>query len=323
MRLMIRTLKFGVRKRFVRLLDKNMKVLNLISRWIAGPVVLYSVHNPYADNNHHRSQNNSSTNLGVAILLQGPVDQNPKATLRTVSLYRAQWPNIPVVVSTWVKSDKNILASLQNLGAHIQLNEIPAYNGISNSNYQIVSTMGGLQYIKGLGLNLTLKSRVDQCLFNSRSIFLLKQMLQEYGDRIVTTDFNSFLFRLFSPNDQLMFSRTEILEEFWSAAAQQGNKLEAVPGPVESKFLISFLQSKGMLVQQDLISSLSVYRDHYAFINYEDLDLVWNKGSFRNLRSRFPQENYPSNISFVRNLDWLNLQKSLDPYLQDFKSIRD
>ena len=142
-------------------------------------------------------------------------------------------------------------------------------------------------------------------------------MLKEFGDRIVTTDFNSFLFRLYSPNDQFMFAKTEKLMEFWNAANTDWRKLQSITGPVESKFLISFLRAKGMPVRQDLRSSLEIYRDIYAFMNYEDLDLVWNKGSFRNLRSRFPQEFYPSSSSFVRHQDWLNLQQSMDSYIED------
>jgi hypothetical protein len=322
MRGVIQTLKVNARKRFARIVDKSLQILNLIARWIDGPIVLYSIQSLPDKENQIESPFRKSLNFDIAILLQGPVNQNPEATMRTVSMYRSYWPEVPVVISTWTSSDNEVISNLRNLGAHIQLSDEPKFSGSSNSNYQITSTIAGLQYIEELGSQLTLKTRVDQCLYNSRSLSLLKRMLQEYGDRIVTTDFNSFLFRLYSPNDQLMFSDTSMLQEFWNAAVQKASFFEDIPGPVESKLLISFLKSRGMKVAEDLRSSLEVYRDLYAFVNYEDLDLVWNKGSFRILRSRFPQEIYPSKISFVRNQDWLNLQKGLDNYLEDFSQIK-
>jgi hypothetical protein len=313
----IQSLKVKSLKIFIRIVDKSLKLLNSLSQLINGPTVLYEVHSFYNETKNNNAQNVKSVNSDIAILMQGPIDQNILATIQTVKMYQSYWPEVPVVISTWVSSKRENIESLNELGAFVELSEEPKIPGISNANYQISSTIAGLERISTLGISTALKTRVDQTLFNSRSLVLLDRMLKEFGDRIVTTDFNSFLFRLYSPNDQFMFAKTEKLMEFWNAANTDWRKLQSITGPVESKFLISFLQAKGMPVRQDLRSSLEIYRDIYAFMNYEDLDLVWNKGSFRNLRSRFPQEFYPSSSSFVRHQDWLNLQQSMDSYIED------
>ena len=306
----------------IRIIDKSFKILNRVSRAIGGPIILYKLHSNHDGYVSTRPSESQEYLRDIAILMQGPINQNLEASVRSLKLYKSLWPKIPVIISTWDSSIPEYINVLSREGADIVFVKEPLNPGISNSNYQICSTLAGLERSEQLGSRFTLKTRVDQSINNIQSLRILKKTFEDYGNRIVTTDFNSFLFRLFSPNDQLMFSETQKLLQFWNASSSRVG-FDDIPGPVESKFLISFLDSDGLTVEQSIQNSLKIYRDIYAFVNFEDLDLLWHKGNYRDLRSRFPQEDYPSITSFIRNHDWMNLQSNLDMYIQDYNLIQD
>jgi len=218
-------------------------------------------------------------------------------------------------------SDPGIVKNLKTLGAEVVLSDEPDIPGPSNANYQVTSTLAGIKKLQDLGASNCLKTRVDQVLHNSRSLNLLRTLLNDYEDRLITTDFNSFLFRLFSANDQLMFGKTSLLEEFWIASKDLEWQSDA-SSPIEAKLLQKFLRARGIAKSQNIVDSLETYRDFYYFVDFEDLDLFWHKGTYRDLRARFPQVVYPSSYSFIRSYDWRMLNKDLGPYVQDYERLK-
>jgi hypothetical protein len=232
------------------------------------------------------------------------------------------WPGAHVIVSTWKSSDPGIVKNLKLLGAEVVLSDEPDIPGPSNANYQVTSTLAGIKKLQDLGVSNCLKTRVDQVLYNSRSLNLLRNLSNDYEDRLITTDFNSFLFRLFSANDQLMFGKTSLLEEFWVASKDLEWQSDA-NSPIEAKLLQKFLRARGIIKSHNIVESLETYRDFYYFVDFEDLDLFWHKGSYRDLRARFSQVVYPSNYSFIRSYDWRMLNNDLGPYVQDYEKLKE
>ena len=261
---------------FVKLLDKTMRTLNGLSRSLGGPLITYKVSGQIEQKTVAlvRAENRSNSDIGIVI--QGPVNKIGIQLGQTVKQYKELWPGTHVIVSTWKSSDPGILKNLKALGAEVVLSDEPDLPGPSNANYQVTSTLAGINKLQDLGVLMCLKTRVDQVLYNSRSLNVLRTILNEYEDRIITTDFNSFLFRLYSANDQLMFGKTDLLEEFWSASKDIEGQSEA-GGPIEAKLLQNFLGARGISKSQDIVGSLETYRDFYNFVDHEDLDLFWHK----------------------------------------------
>ena len=318
----LRLRKIHTQRLIVKLLDKVMRALNSFSRFLGGPLISFKVIEQLEQEAlvFARTVNRSISDTGIVI--QGPVNNMGIQIGKTVELYREMWPGALVIVSTWKSSDPGIVKNLKMLGAEVVLSDEPDIPGPSNANYQVTSTLAGIKKLQDLGVSNCLKTRVDQVLYNSRSLNLLRNLSNDYEDRLITTDFNSFLFRLFSANDQLMFGKTSLLEEFWVASKDLEWQSDA-NSPIEAKLLQKFLRARGIIKSHNIVESLETYRDFYYFVDFEDLDLFWHKGTYRDLRARFPQVVYPSNYSFIRSYDWRMLNKDLGPYVQDFERLKE
>ena len=299
-----------------------IRALNSFSRFLGGPLISYKVIDQLDQDGLVLARAVNRSNSDIGILIQGPVNNIGNQLGKTVELYREMWPGAHVIVSTWKSSDPGIVKNLKTLGAEVVLSDEPDRPGPSNANYQVTSTLAGIRKLQDLGASSCLKTRVDQVLHNSRSLNLLRTLSNDYEDRLITTDFNSFLFRLFSANDQLMFGKTSLLEEFWIASKDLEWQSDA-SSPIEAKLLQKFLRARGIAKSQNIVDSLETYRDFYYFVDFEDLDLFWHKGTYRDLRARFPQVVYPSSYSFIRSYDWRMLNKDLGPYVQDYESLKE
>ena len=306
----------------LKLLDKVIRALNRFSRFLGGPLISYKVIDQLDQDGLVLARAVNRSNSDIGILIQGPVNNIGNQLGKTVELYREMWPGAHVIVSTWKSSDPGIVKNLKTLGAEVVLSDEPDMPGPSNANYQVTSTLAGIKKLQDLGASNCLKTRVDQVLHNSRSLNLLRTLSNDYEDRLITTDFNSFLFRLFSANDQLMFGKTSLLEEFWIASKDLEWQSDA-SSPIEAKLLQKFLRARGIAKSQNIVDSLETYRDFYYFVDFEDLDLFWHKGTYRDLRARFPQVVYPSSYSFIRSYDWRMLNKDLGPYVQDYERLKE
>ena len=299
-----------------------IRALNRFSRFLGGPLISYKVIDQLDQDGLVLARAVNRSNSDIGILIQGPVNNIGNQLGKTVELYREMWPGAHVIVSTWKSSDPGIVKNLKTLGAEVVLSDEPDRPGPSNANYQVTSTLAGIRKLQDLGASSCLKTRVDQVLHNSRSLNLLRTLSNDYEDRLITTDFNSFLFRLFSANDQLMFGKTSLLEEFWIASKDLEWQSDA-SSPIEAKLLQKFLRARGIAKSQNIVDSLETYRDFYYFVDFEDLDLFWHKGTYRDLRARFPQVVYPSSYSFIRSYDWRMLNKDLGPYVQDYERLKE
>ena len=299
-----------------------IRALNSFSRFLGGPLISYKVIDQLDQDGLVLARAVNRSNSDIGILIQGPVNNIGNQLGKTVELYREMWPGAHVIVSTWKSSDPGIVKNLKTLGAEVVLSDEPDMPGPSNANYQVTSTLAGIRKLQDLGASSCLKTRVDQVLHNSRSLNLLRTLSNDYEDRLITTDFNSFLFRLFSANDQLMFGKTSLLEEFWIASKDLEWQSDA-SSPIEAKLLQKFLRARGIAKSQNIVDSLETYRDFYYFVDFEDLDLFWHKGTYRDLRARFPQVVYPSSYSFIRSYDWRMLNKDLGPYVQDYERLKE
>lgn len=98
----------------------------------------------------------------LAIIMQGPLVLEDEFTEETVRIYDKLFPGVRVIVSTWMDEDANTIDKLNKLdNCSVVLNEYPKCSGVRNTNYQIVSTMSGLEEAKRRGAKYVFKTRCD------------------------------------------------------------------------------------------------------------------------------------------------------------------
>ena len=261
----------------------------------------------------------------IGILIQGPIT-HPQFLADAFANYSKIFPEAVVCLSTW-ENEPLVSQFRQIRNLHIVENSRPKNPGVSNLNLQAVSTYEGLSKLEEFGADNVLKIRSDQAILNTAALERMQKRLvtipPKKFKRILTTDFNSFLFRPYSANDQLMYASVDTLKEFWGAYLNRETygTIDSKDDFAERLLLKSYLGFLGIPFEGTLRQSLTAYRDLYCFIDNEELDLFWIKGTHRTLRSRFAQQVFPSHDTFVRFSDWLQLQDSVDIYLDYFSNM--
>ena len=144
-----------------------MRTLNSLSRSLGGPLITYKVSGQIEQKTVALVREENRSNSDTGIVIQGPVNKIGIQLGQTVKQYKELWPGTHVIVSTWKSSDPGILKSLKALGAEVVLSDEPDLPGPSNANYQVTSTLAGINKLQDLGVLMCLKTRVDQVLYNS------------------------------------------------------------------------------------------------------------------------------------------------------------
>lgn len=267
-----------------------------------------------------RESSQSDKTSDAAILIQGPIIY-PSFLDKTINFYASNYPRVPIILSTW-KNDRNI-EKLKNVNKVLLIeNEPPTSPGISNINFQVLSTLSGLKLASERNAIYVLKIRSDQGLFSSNFLeqfrFSLATAPNSRFKRIATTDFNSFLFRPNSPSDQIQFAETGVLLNFWSAYNSDNLMDGSFP---EEILLTAYLSKLGIPNSRSLRQTLEIYRDFYLFLDSSDLGLVWRKGSWRIPDSRFNQLSRSSLLRFVSPDEWRRLQVDLESVLEEATAL--
>lgn len=98
----------------------------------------------------------------VAIIIQGPIVERDSFTLESVRLYKKIYKECEIIVSTWNTVNSTVLKQFEKENIHVVLSEEPKYSGIGNINYQVRSTVAGIDYAKKLGAVFVLKTRLTR-----------------------------------------------------------------------------------------------------------------------------------------------------------------
>lgn len=100
----------------------------------------------------------------IAIVLQGQIKYEDSFTEKTIRNYRFLYPNTPIIVSTWKGEVTNSFHKIcEELNVIIIENEYPDSQGFWHVNYQIRSSLSGIEYAKqNLNVQYIFKTRTDQ-----------------------------------------------------------------------------------------------------------------------------------------------------------------
>lgn len=258
----------------------------------------------------------------TAIVIQGPLALENHFTLNSVLLYRQHYPESEIIVSTWRGQSSEELGSIERAGASVVLSDLPAYSGISNTNYQIVSTRAGIEAACDSGKGYVLKTRTDQRFYAPSSLEFLLNLLQMFPvkgrwkqkRRIAGISLNTFKYRLYGMSDMFLFGGAEDLLEYWQCPLDK-RRLEDLPKAegiyrhsflrvCEVYFCTEYLARLGRELGWTLADSYAAFGDHFIVVNAADLDLIWPKYSRSEVRWPSYQRMEHQQMDFR---EWLNL----------------
>lgn len=268
---------------------------------------------------------NKYSEKDTAIVIQGPIVRERDFTLETVKTYINIFPTAHIILSTWSDED---MKDFKDLGIEILLNKKPGHPGISNINYQIVSTYNGIMTVKKLNVTYILKTRTDQRIYNEKTLDYFKDLLKTFPiektkkpkARIVATDMNTFKYRPYSISDMVLFGYFEDMINYWSLDTDTRenkkygyeNVLEWSQNRLCEVFLsANYLEKMGENLTWSISDSWKQYTDYFCIADRSMIDMYWFKyeknKEYRN--KKYGGDYMNEEFGFI---DWLRLYNSKD-----------
>lgn len=242
----------------------------------------------------------------VAIVIQGPLVLEDNFTLETVKIYKKNYPEHLIIVSTWNDISDSQLNAFKSIGVELVLNEKPALVGALNVNLQIVSSKNGILKAKELGCNYVYKTRTDQRFYALNITSYLLTVLQQQplvGDktsqklRLVSASMTTVKYRPYGLGDMFMFGDIDDMLLYWDSKLDDRKMMKndipkmsvleiAKLKLAEIYLCTNFLDKIGYTYDFTLSDTWKVYADKFYIIDFEQLQLFWGKYAWRN-ESRF------------------------------------
>lgn len=258
----------------------------------------------------------------TAIIIQGPIARERSFTLETIKTYKKIFLGSPIILSTWDDED---VSKFKDLGIEIILNQKPEQPGISNINYQIISTFNGIKAAKKSNPAYILKTRTDQRIYNEKTIIHFKNLIKTFPigsgkrskGRIIGVDMNTFKYRPYSLSDMVLFGFTEDMTNYWDIdldkreiKAEYGTVLDWSKTRLCEVYLSSkYLEKMGEKLEWSLSDSWKKYVEYFCIADRSVIDLYWLKyEKYREYRNRKYNGNFMNEeFDFI---NWLNLYNS-------------
>lgn len=230
----------------------------------------------------------------IAIVIQGPLVHHCDFTLETVRLYKQLFPSCVIILSTWDDEDATTVEKIRSEKIIILLSKKPDVAGISNINYQIVSTINGIREAQKQGAEYVLKTRADQRIYAPNTDEFLWSLLKCFPleqtdvqrERIIALSSNTFKYRPYSISDMFLFGGIQDMMLYWDVPLdpRMGISMDSSSvrswvglGLCELYLSLAFLTKIGHQTQQTIADGWDVYARYFCIIDTVSVDLYWYK----------------------------------------------
>jgi hypothetical protein len=295
----------------------------------------YQLYKKYAgDQINHGALKLLSTGR-FAIVMQGPLIVDSNFTIETIKLYRRNFPDAILILSTWSVS-ADMIEALKKHDVHVVQNQRPTNTGISNINLQIITSGAGVVAARELGAQFVLKTRTDQriyhpsletYLFNILKYYPLLPDLSLQMKRLVGISLNTFKYSLYGVSDMFLYGHIDDMVRYWNIPLNELKDLPKERNNVglntwrtystwrtpEVYLCTEFLKSIGRDITYTLADSFQVFKDHFVVIDQAAIKLYWHKYTLNADRYAYLGFFDPE-LSFN---DWLVLYHSIDNMIID------
>lgn len=233
------------------------------------------------------------------VVVQGPVIAG--VTARVLRILTALHRQSAVILSTWEGTDPELLAEVAGIADDVVLSARPPATGIQNRNYQIVSTLAGIERAIARGAITILKTRSDLAVLAPSVFEQAAWWLSVVGrgsarsaglrDRLIVPSSYTRKFLLYHPSDLVMLGAAEDMRRYWSAPLDPragellspqwlDRPLSAVNmdgNPTESYLGLQFCRRLGRGASGTLRDSWAFYRDLFAVVDNDWFEMLWFK----------------------------------------------
>jgi hypothetical protein len=232
----------------------------------------------------------------TAIAMQGPLLLENDFTLETVKLYRKNFPNVLVIVSTWIGEDEGVLSKIEQLGATVVRSKKPSYAGPFNINMQVVSAYAGMKKAKEMGAEYALKSRTDQRLYAPNAVEFMLSLIEAFPytasytaqkKRIVACSLATLKYRPYGITDMNVFGHIDDMLLYWNPPLDERPQSTGKITPTIRDFTkaciceiylaTEFMKKIGRTPQWTMKDSFDFYADHIVIADQDSLDVYWRK----------------------------------------------
>ncbi len=253
-----------------------------------------------------------------ALVIQGPILKVNDFTLETVKLYKRNFAQSLIIVSTWNDEEPEYLEKIKEAGALVVVSEKPENPGLRNTNMQIASAAAGMKKAKELGALYALKTRTDQRMYGRQVMEFLLNLLDIFPlslnskqkKRIVGFSWNTKLETLYNFSDTFQFGAIEDMLLYWPhdlIAERQGDRTSFANGEhmtTEAQLFTRFLKRVGIEFKISREEWQKTLATRAIVIDAFPLDLYFHKYErFREYKD-FSYEYRMRDVSFV---EWFNL----------------
>lgn len=281
---------------------------------------------------NYQLRSDAYTIPSLCIVIQGPIVKENDFTLETCKIYKKIFNNSEtIILSTWDTEDKKYLKNFESIGVKVLLSKAPDFAGRANLNYQILSTMKGLEEGEKLGCEYAIKTRTDQRFYStnlSRDLFNLLKIYPpspnyNMHSRLIALSFNSFKYRYYGISDMFLFGNTQDMLKYWNSPldTKKYEEYKTIKQKdlwqqycSETYIASHFLKNIGVTPEFTLKHTWKIYKDLFIFIDKEILDMYWPK--YTNLDSRWRLFR-PNMLEEMRHSDWLNLYLNDDFFIKE------
>lgn len=305
-----------------KLVDKCLESVTYMS----GTFITYAVKKINLDAKILVRQNQNPFGRNLAIVLQGPVS---KFTHMACKYYLCNYDDLTVIISTWNDEDTSKFSEfLSNSRFHLIESEKPPFEGISNINFQITSSLKGIEKARELKCEYVIKSRTDQILLSKSLLISLHYIFQKYGtneyqrNRIVISERNTFVSRIYGASDMFQFGKTADVFNYWNCelddrdwkvinfqTSMVGDEVGFAKLRLAEVYVsTSYLERINHEINYTLKDSLNCFWQYFVVIDNAKSGLVWNKYG-RNISRLQNQDTKFIELDF---LTWLRLDTNIE-----------
>lgn len=287
----------------------------------------------------------------VGIVIQGPIREEDDFTIETVLLYKKFYTDCPIVVSTWKDTNEDTVKKLQDAGAVVLQNERPSKTGLGNMNFQVISSMSGIEYLENQNCEYILKTRSDQRIckphFLEFFLCLLKQFPAQNNNgmkRLVVTQgmVGGVMLKPFMITDFLYFGETAVVKAIFDKAYSDVNMsvkernewIDSLTGKMPLKEFYRETAPELQLIYNayrfyyNREPELSV-KDYWNFVKeqlitvgWDDIDLYWPKYAMYNESAMHNSIGSDDYSIYNWNLsNWLLLYSGMCKYKEEYEQF--
>lgn len=256
----------------------------------------------------------------TAVVMQGTIIKSVDFTLETLKIYKKNFKNSILILSTWDSEDAEYVEKIRAEGIEVVLNSKPSYAGPSNINYQLVSTYNGILRAAELGALYVIKTRSDYRMYgiNIMETFLnLLNMFPIDNDgltqrkRIVALLPKYFYYGFC---DIFLFGDIEDVKTYWGT-----DHIKADPKAdmrflnVELYLTIQFLKKVGHEPKWSLLDSWKTFSKLCIALDISIIDGYWYKyDRYKEYRYAKDYRERSLEKGILSFAEWLNLYKGLE-----------